>query len=202
MPALTERTNLKERFVTVQLTLLSIVVALILESLLSVLFELDEWTLLVSVQSADVLTSALAMWIGFALGISSADKTPHAMDFIGPFMLLITLNLAVRFIATEQFVAFLLSGAAASSTAAFSLWLDNRAARRAGHRGPDITMRLLIGVAIIEIAIAVALVAALIGESVAIALLAISTLVQLVGVARSIHFWQLSLATPAAQPEP
>ena len=198
---MSERTNLQERFVTVQLTLLSIVVALILESLLGVLFQLEQWSLLVIVQSADVLTSALAMWIGFALGIAAADKSPHVMDFLGPFALLITLNLAVRYIATGEFVGFLLSGAAASSTAAFSLWLDSRAARRAGGRGPDTTVILLVAVASTEILIAVALMFEVIGTAVGIGLLMVSTGIQIYGVARSIHFWQSSLATNK-QPNP
>ncbi|MFK7912707.1 MAG: hypothetical protein AB8B93_02230 [Pseudomonadales bacterium] len=198
---MTERTNLQERFVTVQLTLLSIVVALILESLLGVLFQLEQWSLLVMVQSADVLTSALAMWIGFALGIAAADKTPHIMDFLGPFALLITLNLAVRYIATEQFVGFLLSGAAASTTAAASLWLDSRAARRIGKQGPDTTIRLLVAVALIEATIALLLLSGIITTAIGIALLMVSTAIQIFGVARSIHFWQLSLTPTAAVTE-
>ena len=191
--AVANRDSLRQRFVTVQLTLLSIVVALILEGLLGVLLALEDWTPLVLVQSLDVLTSALAMWVGFAFSISVADKSPHLLDFLGPFALLIFLQLAVRFIAEGDFPAFLFAGACASLVAAWSLWLDVRIAGRHGTNGPVSTAVLLTGIGLFELALGAGLRAGLIGPTTGLALLAAITGLQTVGVGRSIHFWLASL---------
>lgn len=184
---------LKDRFATVQLTLLSVVVALILESLLGTLFSMQEWGVMVGVQALDILVSALAMWVGFAYGISATDKQPHALDFLGPFGLLIFLNLSIRFMDTGQLTAYFFSSALGSLTAAASLWLDCHGARKLGQVGPVTSMRLLMGIALWEALIGVLVALSLVGAEFAIAMLAVATLLQAIGVAKSINWWRKSL---------
>lgn len=141
---------LKNRFATVQLTLLSIAVALILENLLSMLLDLDRWSLLITVQALEVAVSAISMWVGFALGISAVNKPPHLMDFLVHFLLLFTLSTAVFFIASGQLPGYFLASALGSGSAALCLWMDHRVAQRHGSSGPVNTARLLTLVASLE----------------------------------------------------
>ena len=137
------REQLRNRFVTVQLSLLSIAVALILENLLGMLLDRDHLGLIVGLQAADVTVSALSMWVGFAYAISSLNKPPHLLDFLVPFILLFSLSSAVYFINTGQLAYFFFAGAVGSAGAAATLWLDVRQARRFGSNGPTPTAWLL-----------------------------------------------------------
>lgn len=185
--------KLKDRFVTVQLTLLSIVVALVLEGLLGTLMAQPQWSAVTVIQALDVMASALAMWLGFAYGISTVDKVPHIMDFLAPFGLLISLSLGVRFIGSEPLTAFLLCVAAGSIIAASALWLDCLQASEAGLAGPTRQAKLLTTIGCWELVLAGL---SQFTELTAIAvagLLLVSTLTQIYGVRVTIGAWRFSL---------
>jgi hypothetical protein len=192
--------KLKDRFVTVQLTLLSITVALILEGLLGSLMEAPGWSFIVSVQAADVAASALAMWLGFAYGISVVDKIPHVMDFLAPFGLLMTLSLATRFIGQEPMTVFLICVAGGSFVAATTLWMDCQLAQRANMSGPRSQAILLTSIGLWELALAAASASGRISVTVVAALLLASTIAQVFGIAHSIRWWRAGLrqAAPAS----
>lgn len=194
--------KLKDRFVTVQLTLLSITVALILEGLLGALMEAPGWSFIVSVQAADVAASALAMWLGFAYSISASDKIPHVLDFLAPFGLLMTLSLATRFIGQVPLTMFLLCVAAGSFIAAAALWLDCLLARRVGLRGPQTQAVLLTSIGVWEVGLAVVSATGTLASTTLAALLLASTIAQVTGIANSIHFWRASLRSAMSTVNP
>lgn len=150
-PDFSPRTRARRGFATVQLTMLSIVVALILENLLSTLFDLDHWTPLILLQSLDVLASALSMWVGFGLALTLVDKQPTLSDFLNPFFMLILLSLAVRCIATGNIEGFFFAGALATLSSTINLWIEVAAARKLGGEGPITIFRLLIITTAVEL---------------------------------------------------
>ena len=151
MNASTEQ--LRSRFVTVQLSLLSIAVALILENLLNSMLDLEAMSLLTAAQAFDVTVAAISMWIGFAYGISTVSKPPHLLDFLVPFLLLFSLSSAVYFITSGELALFFFAGAAGSASAAAALWLDVRMARQADFQGPSTTAAMLTVVAALEVTV-------------------------------------------------
>lgn len=195
-----DRSRLLDRFATVQLTLLSIVVALILENLLSNLFALDDWTPLVLVQAADILLASLAMWVGFAYGLSFGTTRPTPIDFMGLFGLLIFMQFAVRFIYTGSVAGFLVSGGAATLTAGLMIMKDVRAARSVGMQGPERTMWWLLGVGSAEVLGAALFKFGIINTGIALALIATTACCQGADAWRSMRFWHLS--TQDKQPSP
>lgn len=144
------RNRARRGFATVQLTMLSIVVALILENLLGTLFELDHWTPLILLQSLDVLASALSMWVGFGLALTLVDKQPTLSDFLNPFFMLILLSLAVRCIATGNIQGFFFAGALATLSSTINLGVEVAAARKLGGEGPTTIFKLLITTTTVE----------------------------------------------------
>lgn len=96
------------RFAAVQLTLLSVIVALILENLLNQLGNSDSnWSsALPWLQAAVVAATVISIWSGFALLLSTSNRQPEPIDFISPFTLLITLTLAANSLGTEELVKF------------------------------------------------------------------------------------------------
>jgi len=150
-PDQSPRTRARRGFATVQLTMLSIVVALILENLLGTLFDLDVWSSLILLQALDVLASSLSMWVGFGLALTLVEKQPSYSDFLNPFFMLILLSLAVRCIATGNLPGFFLAGALATASSTFNLWTEVRRARLGGVQGPTTIYRLLISTTCIEL---------------------------------------------------
>lgn len=148
---LNPRDRARRGFATVQLTMLSIVVALILENLLGTLFELDHWSPLILLQSLDVLASALSMWVGFGLALTLVDKQPTLSDFLNPFFMLILLSLAVRCIATGNIEGFFFAGALATLSSTINLWVEVAAARKLGGEGPTTIFRLLVITTTVEL---------------------------------------------------
>lgn len=111
------------RFAAVQLTLLSVIVALILENLLNQVSGtsgLDTWQSVVPwLQAAAVAITVITIWSGFALILSVSNRPPATVDFIYPFGLLISLSLAANTLNTSQawlFFMYLLLGAV------FAVW--------------------------------------------------------------------------------
>lgn len=142
-PASRFTSEARRGYATVQLTMLSIVIALVLENLLGTLFEIDHWTPLVLLQSLGVLASSLSMWVGFGLALTVVDKQPNYSDFLNPFLMLIFLSLAVRCIATGNIAGFFLAGALGTASSTFNLWLEILGARKVGLEGPITIFRLL-----------------------------------------------------------
>lgn len=146
-----ERSRARRGFATVQLTMLSIVVALILENLLGTLFELEQWTPLILLQSLGVLGSAISMWVGFGLALTLVDKQPSHSDFLNPFFMLIFLSLAVRCIATGNVAGFFFAGALATASSTINLWFEVQAATRSGSQGPIKIFRVLLATTAVEV---------------------------------------------------
>jgi|GEM_PF-3349057 len=98
------------RFSAVQLTLLSVIVALILENLLNQIGNQSVgWTgPLPWLQAALVAITVIAVWSGFALILTSSERRPEPVDFIYPFGLLITLTLAANSLGEAQLARFFL----------------------------------------------------------------------------------------------
>lgn len=94
------------RFAAVQLTLLSVIVALILENLLNQVSgagALATWTNPIPwLQAAGVAVNVITIWSGFALIMSVSDRPPATVDFIYPFGLLIALSLAANSVNAPQ----------------------------------------------------------------------------------------------------
>ncbi len=147
-----DRANgVRRQFATVQLTLLSLVVALILENLMGIMSELDTRPFLVWLQSLDILVSAFSMWVGYAFAFMAGNKRPHITDFFTPFGLLIFLHLAAYCMATGNLSGFFFAGAAGTASAVVNLWANVAAAKRAGLGGPLTTAKLLTAGCLVEI---------------------------------------------------
>lgn len=184
----------KNRFVNVQLTLLSIAVALILENLLGVFHNAEIITPLILVQSVEIGISAISMWVGFAYGISSVNKPPHLMDFLVHFLLLFTLSTAVTFIGTGNLPGYFIAAGLGSASAALCLRLDVVLAHRAGRQGPNGTFLLLASIASIELGIGLLALTVTLTAPVAILLLIPVITLQGITAMRSIRSWQERLA--------
>ncbi|MEM6707316.1 MAG: hypothetical protein AAF648_00875 [Pseudomonadota bacterium] len=195
-------TTLKARFVTVQLTLLSIAVALILENLLSLMLGLNERTLVQLLQAVDVSVAAISMWVGFAYGIASTNKPPHLMDFLVHFALLFALCTAVYFIGNGNLLGYFLANAAGTGSACTSLFMDHRLARRVGQSGPVGTLALLGIITLWELGSAALAAGDWLNEHYVVAVLVVPILLQCTAALRSIRFWQQHLRddpAPAAE---
>jgi len=96
------------RFSAVQLTLLSVIVALILENLLNQFSDstLGWSSVLPWLQSAAIAITVVSVWSGFALILSTSERQPETVDFIYPFGLLITLTLAANSLGNTQLLNF------------------------------------------------------------------------------------------------
>jgi hypothetical protein len=150
-PDASPRNAARRGFATVQLTMLSIVVALILENLLGTLFELEHWTPLILLQALAVLGSSFSLWVGFGLALTLVNKQPSYSDFLNPFFTLILLSLAVRSIATGNIAGFFLASALASASSTFNLWGEVRTAAQLGVNGPTTSFRLLLVTTTVEV---------------------------------------------------
>ena len=148
----------RDHFTTVQLTLLSIIVALVLENLLSAFWDrkipdvFDLTTALWWLQVALVLLSALSAWAGFAFAMSANSRRVNFVDVLAPFALLITLNLAIGVLYPGSLSAYLLAIGSASLIAGFMLLSDVRAfsphtsAETTSIEGPASAMKLQLGI--------------------------------------------------------
>lgn len=189
------RSNATRRgFATVQLTMLSIVVALILENLLSTLFELDQWTPLILLQSLDVLASSFSMWIGFGLALTLIDKQPSISDFLNPFFMLIFLNLAVRCIATGNTTGFFFASALATASSAFNLWSEVRREKKLGREGPTTIFKLLLITTTVEVVAASVMGLGWGNANVACGFLLVAFSLQAFASAHSIKGWRMITA--------
>lgn len=126
------KNQVREHFVIVQLTLLSIIVALILENLLSSLWEnnpmhmgsIEGWIALFEVSL--VVLSAFATYTGFGLTLSFPGKRPRVIDFLMPFGLLFTMQIGIGFLMPEPIQFFLIAMGSASAIAGVQLIFDWR----------------------------------------------------------------------------
>ncbi|MCZ6641480.1 MAG: hypothetical protein O7F71_07885 [Gammaproteobacteria bacterium] len=149
-----QRSHIRDHFTTLQLTLLSIIVALVLENLLGAFWDretpgvVDLTTVLWWLQVGLVLLSALSAWAGFALTLTSRSRRANFVDVLAPFALLITLNLAIGVLHPGSLSAYLLAIGSASLIAGFMLLSDVRASslepsvEATGLEGPESAMKL------------------------------------------------------------
>ena len=191
------KTQVREHFVIVQLTLLSIVVALILENLLSSLWannpinvtSLEGWVALFEVLL--VFLSALATYAGFSLSLSFSHKRPQVIDFLMPFGLLFSMQIAIGFIVPGAIHYFLLAMGCASLIAGAQLASDWRLAKvddnPAAAPGAPAVLQAANGLWGCLGALLVAV--DLVGLAGALAFIAIAATVQLAGVAGTLHGW-------------
>lgn len=154
------RSRVRDHFTTVQLTLLSIIVALVLENLLSAFWErgrsdgADLTTVLWWLQAILILLSSISTWAGFGLSLSLNSRRVNFVDVIAPFALLITLNLAVGMLYPGNVSAYLLTVGGASGIAGIMLLSDvwsfateAGAEREVSIAGPATAMKLQLGIA-------------------------------------------------------
>jgi hypothetical protein len=189
------RDSVRRHFASVQLTLLSIVVALILENLLSAFWERpqpfpsDALQWLFWLQAGLVLATALSMWSGFALSFNYLHlRQPTMLDIVAPFGLLITMNLAIGAMHPPLPAGFLLALGSGSLMAGIILFLDTRMSRRRGSTGPVSALAIQISIAFLSIAGAGAIALEWLGIPGACVVLAVALVTQaasIVGIARS-----------------
>ncbi|MCR9278511.1 MAG: hypothetical protein NXH85_11100 [Pseudomonadaceae bacterium] len=128
-------------FATVQLTFLSIVVALILENALGELSVRDMlWqpgteALVLWLQVLTVGFATIATWAGFAISLSFG-RPATSSDFVLPVLLLVCLYSAGTTFFPVPVQYWMLALAAASSVAGCMLWKDIRFAQLGGFIGP------------------------------------------------------------------
>lgn len=124
------------RFAAVQLTLLSVIVALILENLLNQVSgseALATWTTPIPwLQAAVVAVTVITIWSGFALILSLSDRPPATVDFVYPFGLLITLSLAANSLNTDQLWQFFMHLGLSSAFAYWALCVEQNHIEQSG----------------------------------------------------------------------
>ena len=116
------------RFSAVQLTLLSVIVALILESLLNQLGDSQAgWNAwLPWLQATVIALTVISIWSGFALILTTSERKPSAVDFVYPFGLLIALTLATNSLGATKLLSFLCFLATAGVFACWALCAELR----------------------------------------------------------------------------
>jgi len=144
---------LKDKFATVQLTLLSIIVALVLENLLNELSQSEIlWgaTLASAVlwlQVLVILATVMCIWSGFAIALS-LGRSPYWGDFIAPMGLLIALFAAATNLYPQPAHWWFVAVAFGSGLSGWILHYDSLSAEKAGHPGPQTAMKIQLGLAI------------------------------------------------------
>ncbi|MCZ6659487.1 MAG: hypothetical protein O7C67_19555 [Gammaproteobacteria bacterium] len=191
------KTQIRKHFVIVQLTLLSIVVALILENLLSSLRDnnpisldsIEGWIALLEV--ALVLLSALATYAGFTLSLSFPQKRPQVIDFLMPFGLLISMQIAIGFLMPGAVHYFLLAMGSASLIAGLQLISDWRLVMATSERpsGAGVPALLQMSIALWDWLGAWLIYVDLISLPGALAFVAVAVVVQLIGVSDTLRGW-------------
>ena len=189
--------RIREHFVVVHLSILSIVVALILENLLSSLWNnnpigftsIEGWIAFLEV--ALVLLSAVATYAGFSLSLSFPEKRPQVIDFLMPFGLLFTMQIGIGFLMPGAVHYFLLAMGSASFIAALQLASDWRTAmaetdQPKGAGGPAI---LQMSIALWDWLGALLLALDLIGLPGGVLFVGVAATAQLVGVSSTLRGW-------------
>ncbi len=197
------RSRVRDHFTTVQLTLLSIIVALVLENLLSAFWDreipgvFDLTTPLWWLQVALVLLSALSAWAGFGLALSTNSRRVNFVDVLAPFALLITLNLAIGVMHPGNISAYLLAIGSASLIAGFMLVSDVRVSSSIVNteteenvEGPKSAMYLQLGIAAWDFAGVGLLWLGVIETLGGCIVIAVAGIVQSVGLSQTIRAWR------------
>lgn len=114
------------RFSAVQLTLLSVIVALILESLLNQIGDSNlNWTSAqLWLQAALIALTVIAIWSGYALILTTSERPPETVDFVYPFGLLITLTLASNSLEAAHLARYFLCMGLGGVFACWALWAE------------------------------------------------------------------------------
>lgn len=178
-------------FATVQLTFLSIVVALILENALGELSERPVlWAgspdaLLLWLQVLTVGFATIATWAGFAISLSFG-RPAVASDFVLPVLLLVCLYTGGTTFFPTPVEYWMLALAAASAVASFMLWRDVLYARSGGFIGPRNAFRSQIALVLLYLTGALAL---FIGWNVALVWLVAGVGVEAIGLKSALSAW-------------
>lgn len=116
------------RFSAVQLTLLSVIVALILESLLNQFGDpVAGWhTWLPWFQATVIAITVITIWSGFALILTVSVRRPELCDFVYPFGLLITLTLAANSLGESNLARYFSFLALSNVFACWALYAELR----------------------------------------------------------------------------
>jgi hypothetical protein len=196
-----KRLDPHRHFATVQVTLLSIVVALILENLLAHIWAsgapgfitLEDW--ITWFQIALVLASALTTWSGFAFGLIFVEnKQIHAIDFIVPFALLISMQVGIRYIFPEPIHGYLFAMALASGTAAALLISEYRSHRQSSRQSTFFAASVQMGITVWELLGALLLYVEWIDLPVALLFLVGATIVQTTALWATFAGWRAASA--------
>ncbi len=186
-------------FATVQLTFLSIVVALILENALGeltvrpVLWTLHSDALVLWLQVLTVGFATIATWAGFAISLSFG-RPATAGDFVLPVLLLVCLYSAGTTFFPTPVQYWMLALAAASSVAGLMLWKDLRYARHGGFTGPRNAFRSQLALVALYLSGALAL---SVGWNVALAWLLTGVGIEAIGLYSALSAWNSRPSMPA-----
>ncbi len=197
------RSHIRDHFTTVQLTLLSIIVALVLENLLSAFWDretpdqFDLTTALWWFQVALILLSSISAWAGFGLSMSVNSRRVNFVDVLAPFALLIALNLAVGVLHPGNIAAYLLAIGVASLIAGLMLLSDVQdfstviGGQSDGNiEGPTRAMRLQLSMAAWDFAGVLLLLLGVIETLGGCIVIALACVGQSVGLAGTIRGWR------------
>lgn len=186
-------------FATVQLTFLSIVVALILENALGelsvrpILWALSADSLILWLQVLTVGFATIATWAGFAISLSFGRPATGG-DFVLPVLLLVCLYSAGTTFYPVPVQYWMIALAAASSVAGFMLWKDVCYARLGGFGGPKNAFRSQL--ALVALYLSGALILTL-GWNIALVWLFVGVGIEAIGLYSALAAWNSRPSMPA-----
>lgn len=197
--------RIRESFRTVQLTMISIVLALALENLLErlrhvPLLTLDPEGILVGLQALALVATVLAMWSGFAYVVLFTTRPPSFADFVTPIVLLVLLDLTIRAIGTAGLVPWFAIAGVGSWLVALQIRPEWRM-RKTPRMWRSLLLQVVLGVGGLLGALLVAV--GVLGLAGATALVALFLAIQSAAAWGTVQLWirRTSRAAPPA-PEP
>jgi hypothetical protein len=117
---------------TIQLTLLSIIVALAFENLIEHVRNLPElWqtstaAMLGWLQVMAITATVIAMWAGLSLQITLSSRAPGGADFLTPIAFLALLHIGIGAIGGASAHVFLYATAGGAALGGLTLWRESR----------------------------------------------------------------------------
>jgi hypothetical protein len=138
---------------TIQITLLSIIVALAFENLLEAMNAIDAFwersalALLVWLQALGVTATVLTMWSGTALLITLKERPPRTTDFLIPIAFLALLHVIIANLGNVPAHLWFYAAAAGAALAGSMVWLESPStaparARPGGWRGARLATQI------------------------------------------------------------
>jgi hypothetical protein len=141
-------------FPMLQVTLLSIIVALAFENLLeamnasAVLWQRSDAQPLAWLQVVAITATIVTMWSGTTLQIMMADRAPRGPDFLFPIGFLALLHVLIANLGTIPAHMWLYAATGGATLAGTMIWFDARttATRLGPRKGPVVTQLTMAGV--------------------------------------------------------